>query len=195
MGQREDSEPIVRNRTQERFAGMTDYRANEGGQEKPGGTLGVVMMAGVLVMGVSGVLLFGPEKAVNAVMGLVASSKASRQEAPAEEAVDIPSKPARLTSGRKQREPDAAVARRETRAARPPAPAMPVATPPRRPRPVHVRLGIERRELLEQFGAPDMKATSMEDGHLVENYAYLNPSHTQQVIVLEDGRVVATDAK
>jgi hypothetical protein len=70
-----------------------------------------------------------------------------------------------------------------------------VATSRRRPRPAHVRLGIERRELLELFGAPDMKATSIAEGHLIENYSYLNPSQAQQVIVLKDGRVVATDAK
>jgi hypothetical protein len=195
MGQREDSEPVVRNLTQERYAGMTDYGANQGGQQKPGGMLGVVVMAGVLVMGVAGVLLFGPDKAVSAVMGLVASSKAPSQEAPAEEPVIIPPKPARFASSHRQRESVVAVARlRAPAAALPAVAAIPVAAPPRRPRPVRVRPGTPRNELLELFGTPDMKATSMEAGHLVENYSYLNPSQAQQVIVLEDGRVVATDA-
>jgi hypothetical protein len=187
MAHVETSEAVVR--TQQRYAGMKDYRPNEG-QEKSGG-MAVMLMAAVLVMGVAGVVIFGPDKAVNVITGLVSSSKAAPQDAAEEPAVVPEPKPAKSTAVRKQPAPPMVVARLAPTSAVP-APG-PVTGPARQARPVHVRMGIERRELLELFGTPDMKATSIEDGHLVENYSYLSSSRAQQVIVLKDGRVVATD--
>lgn len=59
-----------------------------------------------------------------------------------------------------------------------------------------VPVGMEKSELLERFGRPNMVTTSVEQGHEVENLVYLRrgPPKKETVVVLKNGSVVSVNS-
>jgi hypothetical protein len=194
MDQADDSAPNVRYLTATRFSSRDGERDSLEDQQKPAGNAGVMIMVAVLIAGVGGVIFVGPEKTMDIAKGIVSSQKKAAQDAPVENTPEEEPKPVRAAAAPKTRTPVPTAAPREAVVAARTTAADAAAAEQLRRRAVKVIVGMHRRELLELYGAPDMKATSMESGHLVENYAYLNPAKAQQTIVLKDGQVIETGA-
>jgi hypothetical protein len=59
-----------------------------------------------------------------------------------------------------------------------------------------VRFGMEKSELLERFGKPNMVTTSVEQGQEMETLVYLRrgPPKKQTVVVLKNGSVVSVNS-
>jgi hypothetical protein len=195
MDPADDSAPKVRYLTATRFSSRDGERegAQAPDQEKPAGNAGVFIMAAVLIVAVGGVIFVGPEKTMDIAKKIVASEKKAVQEAPVGNPPVEEPKPVRAPTARKSRTA-AVVERRQAVGAARTTEADAAAAEQVRHRAVKVTVGMHRRELLELYGAPDMKTTSMEGGHLVENFAYLNPAKVQRTIVLQDGQVIGTGA-
>ena len=153
------------------------------GPKEPKSPVGIIIAGACLIMGVVGVFLVGPSNVVTGVTGLLRTEKIAEPEPALAPFEEEPQKPVRKPVEPK---PQVKVARVE-----PPPP--PVETKPAQPAPPRtfaVRIGMPRRELLDTYGAPAMKATKIENGHLVENYAYMAASKVQQTVVLLDGQVI-----
>jgi hypothetical protein len=162
--------------------------------EKPKSMVGVFVAVVALVAGVAAVLLIGPSETVNVARELIKTEKASSQDKVSEPMPDTQPEPAESDSGRSHPKPSVTIAKVEKHP--------PVAVPasdakveaPVRRRPVQIRPGMSRRELLDLYGAPDMKAASIVRGHMFENFTYVGASHVQQTVALQDGRVVDAPA-
>jgi hypothetical protein len=155
----------------------------DSGQKEPKSPVGIIIAGACLVMGVVGVFLVGPSNVVTGVTGLLRTEKVAEPEPALEPFEEERREPVRKPV---QPKPEVKVARVEP----PPPPVEIKPAPLPRPRTFAVRIGMPRRELLDTYGAPAMKATKIENGHLVENYAYMAASRVQQTVVLMDGQVI-----
>jgi len=97
-------------------------------------------------------------------------------------------------ANRKHRDTEAVAIKKEVvRPVRTKAAVVPVEAPKPKPklRTAPIQVGMDRQQLIELWGLPDMKTSSSQGGHLIENFAYASRSRPMQTVVLEDGLVVA----
>ena len=79
MSEENDNGPVIRYLTNARFKATRDHdpeKAAATDQQKPANMPGVFVMVGLLVAGVAGVMVIGPEKTANAARNLMSSRKA-----------------------------------------------------------------------------------------------------------------------
>ena len=71
-----------------------------------------------------------------------------------------------------------------------------VTTLPAVPSVDQIRIGAERRDITEKFGAPALSTETMVRGHVIETMVYgPYPAHAQTIISLEDGKVFSTSSR
>jgi hypothetical protein len=192
MGQSNDTAPFLRFFTAANSApkgASNRLPESDMNQQEPGSMLGIIILVLVLAAGASGVILYGPTKTINAARDLMQPHKSPPKDSSTDNNPDIEVKPARSIV-RKHRATKIVSTIMDSAQ-----PALPIASPaPPLPRfqAGKVQVGMFRRELLELWGAPNMKATSRVDGHLVENYSYASALRPAQTVVLRDGLIIST---
>lgn len=156
----------------------------------------VVLIVGVLLVGVAGVFLFGPSRAVEAVRGLIGNPKKTASMEVATPEVVRPPAPVRIKRRAKEKEvrPSSAepVQTAVTSLDPPPSATVHLDSMPRA-RTSRIAVGTTRAELLALWGAPDIKTTTMVDGRFRETFSYgYRPSSPARLVMLENGRVIST---
>jgi hypothetical protein len=194
--QTNDTEPTVRVTTAKRFQPKS-YQdrdpESDTRKDRPESMMGVVVMVLILAVGAGGVMWYGPDQALDAAKELMKSKKGSAAEEPAEKVPDVQEK-VTPQANRKHRDTEAFAIKKEVvRPVRTKAAVVPVEAPKPKPklRTTPIQVGMDRQQLIELWGLPDMKTSSSQGGHLIENFAYASRSRPMQTVVLEDGLVVA----
>jgi len=169
-------------------------RVNDSGNEAgsgPNTALFLLPILGILLIGVAGVLLFGPGKAVEAVRGLIGVGKKS---APANELPPEPVHSQAPVRPRPRAKPEVRAFNVVTEVAKAASDPTPVQTEPRQhPRSGRIAAGMMRRDVLALWGDPDIKTTTVVRGRLIETYSYgYRPHSPGGLVMLEEGRVIST---
>jgi hypothetical protein len=165
------------------------------------GKFGVYMATGVLAFGLAGTFVLSRTGAFQSLGDIFHPAPAAAAESAKDEDDDAePSPPVksvrRKTMARNPVQPQLVAASEP-----PPVPAPPVARvndvpPPPKPS-VQPRRGMSKADLIAAIGEPDMKASTMQDSHVVEQYSYAaRPGKPGLFVLLCDGQVssVARDA-
>ena len=164
----------------------------ESGQKTP---FFILPAAGMLILGLAGVLFFGPSKAVEAVQGFIGGTKKSAAATDASPDPVLPEKSAKAK--RRARAQEKAAQMTDLSSIAPlrhsPIPA-PVQVDARQsPRSARIIAGMTRADLVALWGAPDIKTTAVVHGRLTETYSYgYRPHSPARLMILEEGRVIST---